>query len=39
MYRGHDPERIKEYATRDLMLYLELEPVLDVRTSLGGFRE
>lgn len=39
MYRGHDPEAIRDYAWRDIRLYLELESTLDVRQSIGKFEE
>ena len=39
MYRGHDPERIREYSFRDIMLYLEVEPTLDIRQSIAQFEE
>lgn len=39
MYRGHDPDAIREYAWRDIVLYLELEPVLDAHSSVGWVGE
>lgn len=39
MHRGHPPEDIRDYAWRDIEIYLTLAPILEQRSSIGGMPE
>ncbi len=36
MYRGHDPREVRDYASRDLELFMAALPVIREKEATGG---